>query len=106
MLYFPLKQQNKLHKYESKRWNVPQKIKKDGSQMKNHLKRLGVKASDYKSVESYEKNQEQTKHYDLLTDIIEALNKNYVVVAGGNPDVPYDTEYKVNNKKTMVPIFN
>ena len=52
-------------------------------------------------------DQKTVQKYDLLVDIIDALDQGYVVVAGGTPDLAYDTKYlKYNRKITMVPVFN
>tara|TARA_A100001015_G_C15039108_1_gene738355 strand:+ start:505 stop:1350 length:846 start_codon:yes stop_codon:yes gene_type:complete len=93
------------------------KIKKDGSQMKENLNRLRVKENAYRSYDAYNRSmiknelnltdQKTVQKYDLLMDIIDALDEGYVVVAGGTPDLAYDTKYlKYNRKITMVPVFN
>ena len=93
------------------------KIKKDGSQMRTKLNRLGVKTDAYRSDDAYNRSmiknklkltdQKTVQKYDLLVDIIDAIDKGYVVVAGGTPDLAYDTKYlKYNRKITMVPVFN
>lgn len=93
------------------------KIKKDGSQMRENLNRLGVKKDAYRSDDAYNRSmiknklkltdQKTVQKYDLLVDIIDALDQGYVVVAGGTPDLAYDTKYlKYNRKITMVPVFN
>ena len=93
------------------------KIKKDGSQMRKNLNRLGVKENAYRSYDAYNRSmvknklkltdQKTVQKYDLLVDIIDALDQGYVVVAGGTPDIAYDTNYlKYKKKITMVPVFN
>ena len=84
--------------------SCPAKIVRDGTQMSQQLRRLGIRNTDdprYMSKYKYN-NPEIAQRYDLLIDIIKALENNNVVVAGGKPELAQDTPYL----NTYVPVFN
>jgi hypothetical protein len=70
------------------------KVTRDGTQMRNELRRLGAKNLVQNTDTTLQSKQR------LVLDIIKALDK-HVVVAGGNQGLPWDTPYG----ETMVPVF-
>lgn len=80
------------------------KIKKDGTLMEKHLRKLGIRSTGdprYRSVDQYP-NPNIAKRYNLLLDIVKALESGNVVVAGGGPELAQDTIYD----NTVIPVFN
>lgn len=85
------------------------KIKRDGTQMRDQLRHL-VNRDGKKGVFKEYNVSMKSQQLKCIQDIIAALKRGDVVVAGGGPALAQSTPYTIKNGKsrikTIVPIFN